>query len=351
MNETGLTVRRRARFGAVVGLIAMVGGACIGGELAGPPSVSTSMEETVHLTAEKPVAVRHLAFEVSPPTGGMNVVLTINAHRFVTETTGEFAEDVALSVRSDDPATSAYAGSPGDARPGAIFSLTELCAKGCESGVTVVVRGTSDARPTDDIAISAQLTASGTTGDRTPLDTTLSLRDDRANTFDGDPPVVAAHIAAPIAVSDASPQAHMDLRLRVDPKLLTDPLTFPRVGSLTLRAIGDPAAHELLWNHWASPVGRVTVNGQQMGMAPESGAYDIDWLRLCTPGESCDVEIGIDIEYEDLVRRARVNAAVANESAPPSPQEFRLTLDALAQLETFDGSELPSDGLALEVTP
>jgi hypothetical protein len=316
--------------------------------------MSTSFDETVPLTADTPVAVRHLAFEVSPPSRAINVLLTINAHRFITETTGEFAEGVTLSVRSDNPATAAFAGSPGDARPGAIFSLTELCANGCQSGVTVVVRGASDDRPTDDIAISAVLSASGATSDltdQTPLGTTLSLRDDGAHTFDGDPSAVTAHVAPTIAVSEGSPKAHVDLRLRVDPRLLTDPLAYPLVGTLTLRATGDPAAHEQLWNHWASPIGLVTVNGQQSGMAPEGAAYDIDWLRLCAAGEPCAVEIGIDIEYEDLVRLARVNAAVANESAPPPPPEFQLTLDAVARLETFDGQELLGDGLMLELMP
>jgi hypothetical protein len=284
---------------------------------------------------------------VSPPSRGINVRLRINAHRFITETTGEFAEEVTLSVRSDDPATAALAGSPGDARPGAIIALTELCAKGCKSGVTVVVRGTSDARPIEDIAISAELSATGTTGDQSPLGTTLSLRDDGAVTFDGNPAAVITHASQTIAVSPASPKARANLRLHVDPKLLTAPPAFPIVGSLTLRATGDPATHEQIWNHLGTPVGRLTVNGMETGMAPESGAYDIDWLRLCTAGEACEIEIGLEVDYNRLASLARVVAAVANKSAPPPPPEFRLTLDALARLEAFDASELPSDGLTL----
>jgi hypothetical protein len=255
-------------------------------------------------------------------------------------------------VRSDDPAITAFAGSPGDARPGAIFSLTEPCWNGCKSGVTVVVRGTSDARPTDDIAISAVLSvASKDNADPSPLDTTLSLSNDGARAIQGSPSVVAAQVAPTLEVSEVAPSAHVDLRLRVDPDLLTEPAAFPLVGSLILRATGDPATHDLLWNHWASPIGRVTVNGEQTGMAPESGAYDIDWLRHCAADAACDVEVGIDIEYDDLAFRARVNPAVANESEPPPPPDFRLTVDAVARLEAFDGRELPGDGLRLEVEP
>ena len=207
---------------------------------------------------------------MSPPAHAINVLLTINAHRFLTETTGEFAEDVTLSVRSDDPGTAAFAGSPGDARPGVLFSLTELCSKGCKSGVTVVIRGTSEARPAEDIAISAQLSVSGMVGDQRPLGTTLALRADPSPTLD-DSHAVSASVAPTIAVSEGVPNAHVDLRLRVDPELLTEPLAYPLVGSLTLRAIGDPATHAQLWSHWASPIGRVTVAGESTGMAPESG--------------------------------------------------------------------------------
>jgi hypothetical protein len=230
--------------------------------------------------------------------------------------------------------------------------LTELCANGCESGVMVVVRGTGDERPTEDIGISATLSASASSPDLTnasPLGTTLSLVDDEAEQFLGDPPLILDHVASKIAVSEATPTAHIGLRLRAEPQRFSDPLTYPQGGRLTLRVTGGPAAHDHLWQHWAASIGRLTVNGESMGLAPESGAYDIDWLRLCTAGEPCDVEVGVDIEYEDLLFRARVNGSVANESAAPPPPEFRLTLDAVARLEAFDGGELGSDGLTLEV--
>jgi hypothetical protein len=343
------TIRRAVQVGLVASSIAVLGACSI--EDRGPVSTSTSFDGVVHVADETPVAVRHLAFEVSRPSRPINVTLTINASRFITETTGEFAEDVTVSVRADDPATAAFAGSPGDARPGALFALTKLCREGCSSGVTVVVRGAGEARPTDDISISAVLSVSGADhADQTPLGTTLSLSDDGAVVFDGGPPTASAHVAPEVTLSKASPTAHVDLRLRVDPTLLVEPLAFPKVGSLTIRATGDPATHDVLWNHWASPIGRVTVNGEQTGMAPESGAYDIDWLRLCTVGEPCVVDVGIDIAYEDLEFRARVNESVANGSAPPPPSEYRLTIDALARLETFGAGEIPSEGLDLEVT-
>lgn len=352
INRERAVPRAGARLWALVTVIVLVSGGCIGIiEAPAPPTTSTSLDETVHLRADEPVAVRHLAFEVTSPSRGIDVKLVINANRFITETTGEFAEDVTLSIRSDDPETTAFVGSPGDARPGAIFSLTDLCARGCQSGVTVVVRGTSDARPIDDIAISAVLSATAATNEQSAMGTTLSLRDDGATTFDGDPATVRASAAPAIAVSPAAPKAHVDLHLHVDPMLLYDPLAFPLVGSLALRANGDPTTHEQLWNPLGMPAGRVTVDGQPMGMAPESGAYEIDWLRLCTPRKACDVEIGIDVDYDQLAMQAQVTAAVSNRTASPPPPSFQLTVEALARLETFDGSPLPSEGLTLTATP
>lgn len=334
----------------LAGLIAILAGGCIV-EPPGPPTASTSFRQTVHLDAERPTAARHLLFEVSRPARDIHVELMITAHRFLTENTGEFAEDVSVSVRPDDPATTVAVGSPGDARPGAIVSLTELCAQGCKSGVMVLVRGTIDARPTDEIAISTELSASGSTGDQSPLGTTLSLSDDEASAFDGDPTAVTARVAPMVSVSEAFPTAHLDLVLDVDAESLTDQLVYPLVGSITLRVTGDPATHEQLWSHWASPIGRLSVNGEVSSLAPEGAAYDIDWLPLCEAATACEVQIGVDIDYDTLISRARVAAAVANRSAPPPPSEFRLTLDAVARLEAFDRRGMSGAGLELRLSP
>ena len=184
MNERWLGFRLSGSLSAVLALSSLASVGCIGIiEPPPPPYKSTSLDETVHLAKEQPVAVRHLAFEVSPPDRGINVTLTINAHRFITENAGEFAEEVTLSVRPD--------------------------------------------------------------------------------------------------------------------------------------------------------------------LAPESGAYDIDWLSLCEAGEDCDVEVGIDFEYDRLASQARVTSAVDNRSAPPPPAEFRFVVDALARLEAFDGPELTGGELKL----
>lgn len=325
-------------------LVAIIVGGCII-EPSPPPTASASLTQRVQLDAEHSVAVRHLVFEMSPPARDTDVRLVINAHRFLTENTGAFADGVTLSVRSDD-ATTTLAGSPGDARPGAIVSLTGLCAHGCKSGVMVVVRA-GDGRPVDDIAIEAELRASGRTSDQTPLGTSLSLRSDDANTFDGIPTAVTARVARMVTVNAASPTAHVDLALHVDAGLLADPLAYPLVGSVSLRVTGVGISHDQLWNHVGSPIGRVTVNGVEASLAPESAAYDIDWLRLCTPGKACDIAIGVDIDDATLTRIAQVAAALANHTAPPPP-EFKLTIDTVARLESFEGS-LPSDGLSLEV--
>ena len=292
------------------------------------------------------MAVRHLTFEVSPPKRGLNASLAIKATR-ITGDKSEFPDGVTISVVADDLLLrAATSGVTEGSLPGSTILLTDYCAEGCRGGVTIVVRGAADARLAEDIRVEAVLSGYGTSSNQDPLGTTLTITADADPTFDGTPTSVVATLARTVEVSQASPDGHLSVSLRVDPDALVAPLDYPLVGTFSLRAVGQGASGELLTSYYL-PLGRMTVNGRPVGMSTAHGLVDLDWLGLCAADRGCDVTIEVDLTYARLSQLAHVGAAVDNRSlsAPPSSFELRFSLEA--SLEAFDQRPLPAGSVTL----
>lgn len=344
---TSRTGNRLWRVALVMAMLPLVS-ACISiVEPPGPPSTSTPYQDDIHLTAAAPVAVRHLTFEVTPPKRTLNASLELWATKIGTETPYEFSEGLTVSVVPDDIAALGAVGSGWHygKLPGSTLNLNDYCADGCRGGISVILRG-AQAGAEEDIRLFAELRASGLYGNQDPLGTTLTITGDADPRFDGAPPSVVADITRTIEVSEASPEAHLELQLHIDAAPLAAPIEYPLVGSLVLRAAGVGAAKDLFIDTHSLSLGLVSVNGTAYALG-NGGPVDADWLRFCTASRACDVTIGIDVTYERLSTAARVTAATDNRTLETVPSSITLEVVAQARLEAFDARSLPAGSLAL----
>ncbi len=257
---------------------------------------------------------------------------------------------VSVSVRPDDPSVIASQGIGYSGTQGAQFDLTGTCRLGCSGGVTIVVRAGPGLDPTD-VGLRTSLVLTDSSYKTPPTDAMIEVGED-------DPPagriptVSTAAISPVIRVSSAQEIASIQLVLHADERLLAAPLELPRVGSLSIRLVGQGEAHQLLWRPSAGgSTGFATVGGAQYFLAGESWPFEVDWLRLCQPHAPCDIPFTVTADYRHIASEARVTSALQNQTSPPIPNSFSFTVEVTAAYEAFDGAAIPANSLELTVRP
>ena len=320
---------------------------CIGGEL-GTVGATAADQTDVHLAPNAPVAVRHLTFAATSVADAQDARITIRATRIRADGAYEMPAGVTMSVRPDDPAiVSSRKGHPDESLPGAELSFVRTCHEGCHGGVTIVVRSAPGAAASEDVRILSELLIASPSNGRRSLDVTPLITEDADRRFDGAPAAALATASSTIVLSGAAPLVHVDIRIRADARTVGKGRTFPLVGSLTVRGVGDAATHSALSSFLGSAIGFMKVGAGGYSLASEGNPADLDWLALCPATGDCDVTIGVDFNYESQSSTARVNLAVANESSPSVPMTFRLELQAAARLEAFDGRTLDPESVSI----
>ena len=235
-------------------------------------------------------------------------------------------------------------GSHNFAAPGSTLDLNDYCLNGCRGGLTVILRRSAEDGPDEDYRLLADLNVAGYFGDQQPLGSTLTVAVDTDPTFEGTPSSVTASAVRTIEVSQGVPMAHLEVPLHIDSRVLDAPLEYPLVGSLTLRASAAGDSQDLF--RGSASFGLATVNGHAVGIGA-GNPVDVNWLRFCTAGSDCDVKIGIDITYANVVQIATVNAAVDNRTLTAPPSSITIEVSIVAVLEAFDHRAIPSGSVIL----
>lgn len=304
------------------------------------PTASDDFTETLRLTAERPVAVRHVTWTVENRDDRLSSVhLSVGVWTEGTEDGMQVQvppRGVGVSVIPDEPDAAI---SPGDSLfgAGASLDLTELCRQGCEHGATIILRSVGEGPDADvDLALEASVIAMGD-GEGDTLDADITLRADDDHAFDGAPPSIVIDEMHEFTVSSDDRKARAQFVLRVDPAALTDPLAYPLVGRIVTKVettgqSSHPNAHftsvTIGTNEWVMLVG-------------ESTPIERDWLAQCEPNLPCEVRLTLESEYD-----AALNSDDFDPEDPaPGYVELRWSVTAL--LEAFDGRTLPTDALSL----
>jgi hypothetical protein len=303
-----------------------------------PASSSADHEETIRLTAERPVAARHLSFQVDSRDAGVSSV-----HLLVEAWAKEEQEGMEVFVPPSNLQVSLIPDEPANHiaddemfEPPAL-DLTGLCLPGCRQGATAVLRLTDDP-PQDalDVEFRVSLVAMSDDFERTSLDVDLALESDAERRFDGEPPTVVARTERAFRVSNERPRAQHQVHLRVPSDVLREPLAFPLVGRIitgieTTRASSHPNAHNT----------SISVGDEvRYAVTEDQRPFDLDWLSHCQPSTACEIRISLDAEYDSAM-----NSDDFEPNDDPGFVELRWFVEA--RLEAFDGRVLPEAALVL----
>jgi hypothetical protein len=303
-----------------------------------PAEASKDYRETITLTADLPVAGRHLSFDL---VGNDPAVSSV--HLVVSAWVKEMQEgmevlvptpNVQVSVIPDDPADGISAADDQFEAPA--LDLTRLCSAGCHHGANVVLRLIGEQVPqTLEVQLEVGFVALSEVYDRRSLAVDLGLREDPDRRFAGRPQTLVSRIERSIRVSNAAPRADDEVRLAISPDVLTDPLAYPLVGRVrieleTTRASGHPNAHNT----------SIAIGGDTR-FAVSEDPIEADWLANCKPSTRCEIPISIQSEYDPSLNSVDFGP---NDSATGFV-EMRWVVEA--RMEAFDGRPLREGALML----
>jgi hypothetical protein len=155
--------------------------------------------------------------------------------------------------------------------------------------------------------------------------------------LDGAPSTLVVQGTKAFTVSSDARTAQAELVLRVDPAVLTDPLSFPLVGRIVTEIETTGQSY-----HPNAHFTSVTIGTHEPVMlVGENPPIDRDWLSQCEPNSPCEVRIKLESEYDAVFN--------SEDSDPenPAPGYVELLWSVDARLEAFDGRVLPTDALSL----
>ena len=175
------------------------------------------------------------------------------------------------------------------------------------------------------------------------------ISEDADLAFDGTPNAAVDTARASVEVTPARPTAHVDVHVQAPASAIAARRSYPLVGSLVVRGVGDDRTHELLTGRSDYALGYLALGSLSTPLAAEGGDTEIDWLGACPATGDCSVTVGIDLSYEHLMGAARAASGYA--SPEPRAEAFRLQLEATALLEAFDGQTIPVGGVTVSLTP
>jgi hypothetical protein len=307
------------------------------------PSESAEHIESIRLTADRPVAVRHLLFEVDNRDPRVSSV-----HLVAGAWTKEIQEGMTVLVPPRNVRTFLVPDEPAEGIvredeqfEGPALDLTNLCSLACRHGARFVAR-LNGAPPAEGLDLEIQTTISALSeaadaGDA--LDVDLAVKGDDEGWFLGKPTSVVASVERAFRVSDVERRAHDQVRLRVGSAALGEPLAFPLVGRITIwvetaGASDHPNAHST-----------TIAIGEDIRYMVVEDQYpiDIDLLSRCEPSTDCEITISMDSEYDAMLNSEDFDP----EDPKPGFVELRWFVEA--RLEAFDGRALPEDAVVLSV--
>ena len=299
-----------------VAAIVVASGGCIGGEL-GTDHVETKFESAVRLSQEAPVVSRHVTFIADAAPAASDARIDVRVSRARPDGVYERPDAVSVSVRPDDPAVVRPQGPPYEPVPGARLGVIGSCREGCELGVTIVARSTSP--DPIDLRLLAEMTVD------CPVRCPAQPRKGATSHLGRHRSCVrrnpacrgryGARLGRGHAVTTLGPSRR---HVHAPASAIAGRRSYPLVGSLVVRGVGDERTHELLAGRSDYWLGYLSLGSLSTPLASEGGDTEIDWLGACPDTGDCSVTVGIDLSFERLMGAARQRAGTRAQDRRPT---------------------------------
>ena len=285
------------------------------------PGVSTDTTATVTLTADAPVAVRHITWSAdlgASTTSDIRMTAHVSLPAAGDDAFAVPAEGVLLTLIPDDDSSGAPDDWEGSGQAYRSLVRTTPCGHWCSGGARLIVRAIDHfaaGAPPLALVVTAAIRAV-TVSDETAAAASAAIAIDPDASFDGSPSTAKASMTTVVRVGKADEKT-IRLMAVIKAAALDDPVAWPLVARLLVSEEQlEPDSNPEDWG------GLVQVGGGEGTYIAADAVFDRDLLGECRAHHRCELPLRLTTEYD-----------------------VRWTVEV--RLEAFDGRMLPADAVSV----